>query len=943
MQNNIKILILAAVLIVGGIVHTASAVTLSSIETVISDRSLVTTATGFAPYNGNICPSFCPNSTEYYTETITLDGVSQGTRNIGCLGTSDNVLECAHIVEKTTTPTCTYTTDVITWGECNSSGIQYPTEYKYATVDGADCTDLAPISRACGDTEGVYTAICPFSGTAESPVVNLNGGLARGDPAARTLFGSTKMEQFVSVTIPAGEYIVETASFDGYVGRENDGVQPNERFLVDFISGGTTVGTKGPTTDIADGVNYDTKVDGFGAVTLGRAIDTVRFYHNGPATDYGQSLMPVCVKLTKQDTNPGPTLTFEANPGSIVKGGKSTLTWTATNADTCIATGDWSGTKSNTGGTEEVFPTEDSQYFLECTNTAGSTGKRSVDVFVTEPVLSSIIPKCPYTSTTESPVIDINSGLGRDDPSIRVIYYHNPEVEQAVSIPAGTYTVQTVSWDGYATRIDTGIQPTEYWTVDYISGGTVLGKHGPTTDIKDLVIEDTQLNSFGPITFSSTVDTLLLKHGNIWNAGNSVVPVCIKFIKQDEVPAVPTAPACPFTSETDSPVIDVNGGIKRAEARVLRESDPEFDESVSIPAGTYRVYTASWDGFITRATADVQLYEQWNIDYISGGAVIGSDGPTTDLVDSVPQNTQLNQFGPTTFLSDIDTLRFKHVPENTFESVVPVCVKFVAEAAVPETTEPVTACSLSGGTLITVNPDGMTKDEVVAASGLLSGTAGNQSFEKVLGTPIPSGTYTIDTQSWEGKLDRATDGVQLNEMFMVGFYDAANTLLAEVGPTTELLDNRVEDTQLNKFEHIDFTSDVTKLRFAKKDLGGTIGYTGSVIPVCVRFTDEGAPTTLTVGLTQSPSDYEISLGTPIQWTATANNGTGPYTFVWSGGTVSGNGTPLASDPNNSNYVAPTITTPGEKTITVTVTDSSTPVQTASATKVVKIKHDVKPQ
>ncbi len=46
---------------------------------------------------------------------------------------------------------------------------------------------------------------------------------------------------------------------------------------------------------------------------------------------------------------PVPTLTFTANPTSVAVGGSSNLTWSATDVTTCIASGDWSGSKSLSG------------------------------------------------------------------------------------------------------------------------------------------------------------------------------------------------------------------------------------------------------------------------------------------------------------------------------------------------------------------------------------------------------------------------------------------------------------------------------------------------------------------------------------------------------------------------------------------------------------------
>jgi len=373
--------------------HTVDAVTIDSTETITSDRSAVVSSSGMiAWFDGNVCPTevvgslvpgmtYCPTATNSYDEIVNVDGVCQGCTSVACPGTNSLITDCGHIIDKTTTYSCTYTTSVTTWGACNASGIQYATGYAYDTVPGQNCVDKAPTSRACVP-EKALIASCPYVSTPESPVLDINGGLSRDkDPNIRTLFRDASITE--NINLPAGEYMVETINYDGYAGRGIDGhVQPNEQWNIKFISGGTVLTTVGPTTDVADGVDEDTKTDTFGPITLGGNVDTIQIVH--VPKNLGNSVVPVCIKFTKQDVAvPEPTLTFNPNPGTIDSGDSSTLTWTPTNADTCTASGGWSGSKSSTGGTEVVTPSVDTQYYLECWNSEGdSTGKRLATVFV---------------------------------------------------------------------------------------------------------------------------------------------------------------------------------------------------------------------------------------------------------------------------------------------------------------------------------------------------------------------------------------------------------------------------------------------------------------------------------------------------------------------------------------------------------------------------------
>ncbi len=82
---------------------------------------------------------------------------------------------------------------------------------------------------------------------------------------------------------------------------------------------------------------------------------------------------------------PAPNVTFSANPSSVVKGSASTLTWSSTNATSCIASGDWSGSKtaSSTPTSESTGPlTVSKTYTLTCVG-AGGTNTQSATVTVT--------------------------------------------------------------------------------------------------------------------------------------------------------------------------------------------------------------------------------------------------------------------------------------------------------------------------------------------------------------------------------------------------------------------------------------------------------------------------------------------------------------------------------------------------------------------------------
>lgn len=84
-----------------------------------------------------------------------------------------------------------------------------------------------------------------------------------------------------------------------------------------------------------------------------------------------------------------PTLTFSVSPSSISAGGSAVLSWSissnATQPVSCTANNGWSGTKA-TSGSQSVAPASTTSYSLACTNSAGTSGSKTVNVTVSAPV-----------------------------------------------------------------------------------------------------------------------------------------------------------------------------------------------------------------------------------------------------------------------------------------------------------------------------------------------------------------------------------------------------------------------------------------------------------------------------------------------------------------------------------------------------------------------------
>lgn len=84
------------------------------------------------------------------------------------------------------------------------------------------------------------------------------------------------------------------------------------------------------------------------------------------------------------DPNPvyAPTVNLVANPTSVAYGGNAALSWTSTNANSCYATGGWTGTKTVNGSYTLSNLTTTKTYTITCTG-AGGSAYSSVTIGVT--------------------------------------------------------------------------------------------------------------------------------------------------------------------------------------------------------------------------------------------------------------------------------------------------------------------------------------------------------------------------------------------------------------------------------------------------------------------------------------------------------------------------------------------------------------------------------
>ncbi len=72
-----------------------------------------------------------------------------------------------------------------------------------------------------------------------------------------------------------------------------------------------------------------------------------------------------------------PTVSLSANPTSVTSGGTTTLSWSTTNADTCTASGGWSGSRSVNGSAQSGALSATTTFTLSCNGPGGGAVARA--------------------------------------------------------------------------------------------------------------------------------------------------------------------------------------------------------------------------------------------------------------------------------------------------------------------------------------------------------------------------------------------------------------------------------------------------------------------------------------------------------------------------------------------------------------------------------------
>lgn len=162
-------------------------------------------------------------------------------------------------------------------------------------------------------------------------------------------------------------------------------------------------------------------------------------------------------------------------------------------------------------------------------------------------------------------------------------------------IPAGTYQLSAVSYDGYTDRANSAGQGNEQWYAELLDGsGNVLATTGTTGDLADGVAEATWSGSVGEVTISGTATQIRAVHAAIGSASvNSVRPVCIGASLVAPPETVPPATTPPDTTPPDTTPPDTTPpdttppatGPSSITVQKISEGDEDFEATLTLDCG----------------------------------------------------------------------------------------------------------------------------------------------------------------------------------------------------------------------------------------------------------------------------------------------------------------------------------------------------------------------
>lgn len=168
-------------------------------------------------------------------------------------------------------------------------------------------------------------------------------------------------------------------------------------------------------------------------------IQTPQSYYIYCTNNFGSSPLASAIVDVQSTVAGVPTVTLTASPNPVDYNGSTVLTWTPTNATSCTALGDWSGSKLATNGPHpetRYSITAQKTYYMYCSNAAGSSNLATVVVGVNPQTNGGNVPPVGGNGGCTS-----NCGINTD---LSIKMWLQPKNGNSETLTAERYKIGTI-------------------------------------------------------------------------------------------------------------------------------------------------------------------------------------------------------------------------------------------------------------------------------------------------------------------------------------------------------------------------------------------------------------------------------------------------------------------------------------------------------------------
>lgn len=368
--------------------------------------------------------------------------------------------------------------------------------------------------------------------------------------------------------------------------------------------------------------------------------------------------------------------------------------------------------------------------------------------------------------------------------------------------------------------------------------------------------------------------------------------------------------SCPFSSSANTTVVEFGSNAMLLSNTASNHETAKV--SVNLPAGDYDVTLVAWDDHSGHG-GQGQTLEQYYLKLFDGSTFVQTVGTSADIPenqDSVTSVATLSRIFPGSLQSGLSYItipnnissisaRHTHVGAGNYQSVYPICAKFVKRST-PVTHSNLSAtCSVSDSSL---KPGESTTYTAHPTGG--NGSYTYQWLDDVLGsnkteveTYQAEGTYygRVKVTSGDGQTYTAScPDVKVTDIPVVALegYCSASDSYVQTGETVTFTAYPSGGTAPYTYEWLSVVSGSGKSVFrsfnsegsyvAQVRMKDSLGQTLTVPCSTVVVEDDTPPPSYNLNVSCSVNDTSVDEGDIVTFRAHASGGNGPYTYRWSG-------------------------------------------------------------